>query len=157
MQKLLQEKLGREIQYVHCMNDQLHLVVVNTLTAEKTITDKWTGHLSTVTAIIKSYKEIICLLSEIDAEWTYGAEVRMEAIGIWREISQPVIMFITHFVKKVLILLDGPNKLLQSEDMDLLTEMELVVSATKCMSSQSYWILSSIWMLLLPLQNYSTY
>lgn len=35
-QKLLQEILGRGIPYVHCMNHQLHLVVVNTLTEEKT-------------------------------------------------------------------------------------------------------------------------
>lgn len=166
VQKLLQEKLGREIPYVHCMNHQLHLVVVNTLTAEKAVTDffdvcctlyrffrkptvsaqykgerlkrlleqRWTGHLSTVSAIIKSYEEIISLLSEIDAERRYGAEVRMEAIGLLREISQPAFMFIAHFVKTVLMLLDGPNKLLQSEDMDLLTGLELVASATKCVS-----------------------
>lgn len=32
------------------------------------------------------------------------------------------------------MLLDGPNKLLQSEDMDLLTGLEPVVSATECVS-----------------------
>ncbi|ROL48867.1 Zinc finger MYM-type protein 1 [Anabarilius grahami] len=87
-----------------------------------------------VSAIIKYYKEIISLLSEIDTERTYGDEVRMEAIGLLREISQPAFMIIAHFVKKVLMLLDGPNKLLQSEDMDLLTGLELVVSAIECLS-----------------------
>lgn len=74
------------------------------------------------------------MLLEIEAERTYSAEVRIKAIGLLREISQPAFMFIAHFVKKVLMLLDGPNRLLQSEDMDLLTGLQLVVSATECVS-----------------------
>ncbi|KAF4110466.1 hypothetical protein G5714_007497 [Onychostoma macrolepis] len=57
----------------------------------------------------------------------------MEATGLLREISQPAFMFIAHFVKKVLMLLDGPNRLLQSEDMALLTGLQLIVSA-ECVS-----------------------
>ncbi|ROI52187.1 Tripartite motif-containing protein 35 [Anabarilius grahami] len=105
---------------------------------KRLLEQRWTGHLSTVSTIIQSYKEIISLLSEIDAD---GAEVRMEAIGLLREISQPAFMFTAHFVKKVLILLDGPNKLLQSEDMDLLTGLELVVGVhsfcKECL--QQFW------------------
>ncbi|KAJ8392636.1 hypothetical protein AAFF_G00073100 [Aldrovandia affinis] len=46
--------------------------------------------------------------------------MRMEAIG-----------FIAYLVQNVLMLLDAPNKLLQGEDMDLLTGLELVASATE--------------------------
>lgn len=39
VQKLLQDELGREIPYVHCFNHQLHLVVVQAMSAEQPITD----------------------------------------------------------------------------------------------------------------------
>ncbi|GAA6096618.1 zinc finger MYM-type protein 1-like [Tachysurus ichikawai] len=39
VQRLLQEKVGREIPYVHCLNHQLHLVVVHMLSAEQAIND----------------------------------------------------------------------------------------------------------------------
>lgn len=87
-----------------------------------------------MTTIIKSYKEITSLLSEVNAERTYSADVRMEATGFLREITRPAFMFIAHFVKKVLLFLDGPNRLLQSEDIDLLTRLQLIVSATECVS-----------------------
>lgn len=164
VQKLLQEILEREIPYVHCLNHQLHLVVIHALAAEKAVTDflevccclykffrkptvaaqykgerlkrlldqRWTGHLATVSVIIGSFKDITSLLSEIDAERAYGAEMRMEAIGLLREVSGPAFMFIAIFVQKLLMLLDGPNRLLQAEDMDLLTGLELVASATEC-------------------------
>uniref|UniRef100_A0A671QMD9 DUF4371 domain-containing protein n=1 Tax=Sinocyclocheilus anshuiensis TaxID=1608454 RepID=A0A671QMD9_9TELE len=39
VQRLLQEKVGREIPYVHCLNHQLHLVLVHALSAEQAIQD----------------------------------------------------------------------------------------------------------------------
>ena len=39
VQKLLQQKLDREIPYVHCYNHQLHLVVIHALAVEKAVTD----------------------------------------------------------------------------------------------------------------------
>ncbi len=39
IQKLLQEKLGHEIPYVHCLNHQLHLVVVHTMSAQIAVVD----------------------------------------------------------------------------------------------------------------------
>ncbi|KAG9282357.1 zinc finger MYM-type protein 1-like [Astyanax mexicanus] len=164
VQKLLQEKLGREIPYVHCLNHQLHLVVVHALTAEKAITDffdicntmykffrkpsvaaqykgerlkrlldqRWTGHFATVSAIIASYQDITSFLSEIESDRAYCSEIRMEAIGLLREISETNFMFIARLVQKLLKLLDPPNKLLQGEDMDLLTGLELVACSTEC-------------------------
>ena len=37
--KLLQEKLGHEIPYVHCLNHQLHLVVVHAMSVETAVVD----------------------------------------------------------------------------------------------------------------------
>lgn len=39
VQKLLQQKLDREIPYVHCYNHQLHLVVIHALAVEKAVMD----------------------------------------------------------------------------------------------------------------------
>ncbi|KAJ8394540.1 hypothetical protein AAFF_G00045500 [Aldrovandia affinis] len=58
--------------------------------------------------------------------------MRMGAIGLLREVSEPAFVFIAYLVQNVLMLLDAPNKLLQGEDMDLLTGLELVASATEC-------------------------
>ncbi|KAJ8409279.1 hypothetical protein AAFF_G00234770 [Aldrovandia affinis] len=60
--------------------------------------------------------------------------MRMEANGLLWEVSEPAFMFIAYLVQKVLMLLNAPNKLLQGEDMDLLTGLELVASATECVS-----------------------
>jgi len=37
--RLLQEREGREIPYVHCLNHQLHLVVVHTLSEDQAVQD----------------------------------------------------------------------------------------------------------------------
>lgn len=39
IQELLQEKLGHEIPYVHNLNHQLHLMVVNSMSAETAVVD----------------------------------------------------------------------------------------------------------------------
>ena len=39
VQRLLQEREGREIPYVHCLNHQLHLVVAHALSEEQAVQD----------------------------------------------------------------------------------------------------------------------
>ena len=39
MQKLIQNKLQREIPYIHCFNHQLHLVIVHALSSEDAFRD----------------------------------------------------------------------------------------------------------------------
>lgn len=39
VQQILQERVGHEIPYVHCLNHQLHLVVVHVMSAEPAISD----------------------------------------------------------------------------------------------------------------------
>ncbi|ROI52181.1 Zinc finger MYM-type protein 1 [Anabarilius grahami] len=164
VQRLLQEKVGREIPYVHCLNHQLHLVVVHALSAEKAIQDffsicnalynfcrkptvalqyrcdrlkrlldqRWTGHLATVAVIVSSFEDITSVLEHVSSARTYGAEVRMEAVGLLREVSDESFIFICHFIHKVLLLLNPANVILQGEDTDLLTGMKLVSSAAEC-------------------------
>ncbi|KAK9967816.1 hypothetical protein ABG768_002182 [Culter alburnus] len=164
VQRLLQEKVGREIPYVHCLNHQLHLVVVHALSAEKAIQDffsicnalynfcrkptvalqyrgdrlkrlldqRWTGHLATVAVIVSSFEDITSVLEHVSSARTYGAEVRMEAVGLLREVSDESFIFICHFIHKVLLLLNPANIILQGEDTDLLTGMKLVSSAAEC-------------------------
>ncbi|KAK0138889.1 hypothetical protein N1851_024562 [Merluccius polli] len=145
VQKILQERLGHEIPYVHCLN-QLHFVVVHAMSAETAILDslykfcrkptvamhykgvhlkrlleqRWTGHLATVSVILKSFDDIKSILTDADTVLDYGAETRMEATGLLRKVSEPSFMFLANLTHRVLALLDPPNKLLQREDTDLL-------------------------------------
>ena len=58
--------------------------------------------------------------SEIDSQRTYGADVRVEVVGLLRTMSEPSFRFIAEMVHSILSYLDPPNTMLQSEDMDLL-------------------------------------
>ncbi|KAI7789318.1 putative homeobox-containing protein 1 [Triplophysa rosa] len=164
VQMMLQEKLKKDIPYVHCLNHQLHLVVVHTMSSEGAVKDffnvcnslykyckkptiavhykgerlkrlleqRWTGHLATVLVILKNFKEITSLLTEIDSVRAHGPELRMEAVGLLREMTASSFLFIANFVHEVLALLDPPNKLLQREDTDLWAGLSIVASAKHC-------------------------
>ncbi|KAK9528200.1 hypothetical protein VZT92_014687 [Zoarces viviparus] len=153
VQKQLQEKLQRDIPYVHCFNHQLHLVVSHALAAEQAVLDffstcnilykfcrrptvailykgerlkhlleqRWTSHFGTVYVVLISFDDLVTLLKEIDSQRTYGADVRVEAAGLLRTMSEPSFRFIAEMVHSILSYLDPPNTMLQSEDMDLLT------------------------------------
>ncbi len=70
----------------------------------------------------------------INGNRRYETEVRMEAAGLIREVSETSFKFIAHMVYKILQLLDAPNKLMQSEDMDLLSAVKLVTCASECLT-----------------------
>ena len=167
VQKRLQEKLQRDIPYVHCFNHQLHLVVSHALAAEKAVLDffstcnilykfcrrptvallykgerlkrlleqRWTGHFGTASVVLRSFDDLVTLLKEIDSQRTYGADVRVEAAGLLRTMSEPSFRFIAEMVHSILSYLDPLNTILQSEDMDLLTGMQLVNSACVCIEN----------------------
>ncbi|CAK6983693.1 zinc finger MYM-type protein 1-like [Scomber scombrus] len=167
VQKLLQQKLDKEIPYVHCYNHQLHLVVIHALAVEKAVMDffsvcnmlykfcrkptvailykgetlkrlldqRWTGHSATVSVILKSFDDLSTLLREITSNRAFGADVRIEATGLLQSMSEPSFKFIAEMVHKILAYLDPPNKMLQSEDMDLLTGLQLVRSACTCLEN----------------------
>lgn len=76
---------------------------------------------STVSVILKSFDDLSTLLREITCNRAFGADLRIEATGLWQSMSEPSFKSIAEMVQKILAYLDPPNKMLQSEDMDLLT------------------------------------
>ena len=70
----------------------------------------WKGDFNTcqLSVILKSFNDITSLLTEIDSVLAYGAEIRMEAVGL---LHEPSFSFIAKLVHTVLALLDPPNKL----------------------------------------------
>ncbi|KAI7812918.1 hypothetical protein IRJ41_012057 [Triplophysa rosa] len=76
--------------------------------------------------------KITSLLTEIDSVRAHGPELRMEAVGLLREMTASSFLFIANFVHEVLALLDPPSKLLQREDTDLWAGLSIVASAKHC-------------------------
>ncbi len=101
---------------------------------KRLLEQRWTGHLQTVKTILNSFQDITELLAVINGNRRYETEVRMEAAGLIREVSETSFKFIAHMVYKILQLLDAPNKLMQSEDMDLLSAVKLVTCASECLT-----------------------
>uniref|UniRef100_A0A8C9YYB0 TTF-type domain-containing protein n=1 Tax=Sander lucioperca TaxID=283035 RepID=A0A8C9YYB0_SANLU len=167
VQKLLQQKLHRDIPYVHCFNHQLHLVVIHALTTEQAFLDfftmcnmlykfcrkptvsllykgqtlkrlldqRWTGHLGTVSVILRSFDDLATLLREVNSATAYPKDVRVEATGLLQAMSEPSFRFIVEMAHKILSYLAPPNTMLQAEDMDLFTGLQLVNSACTCVEN----------------------
>ena len=83
---------------------------------ERLLEQRWTGHLATVSVILKSFDDIKLILTDADFVLDCGAETRMEATGLLREVSEPSFIFLANLTHKVLALLDPPTKLLRRED-----------------------------------------
>lgn len=54
--------------------------------------------------------------------------------------EEPAFMFIAFLVQNVLMLLVAPNRLFSAEGIDLLTGLELVLSAEECVKKLYYYI-----------------
>ncbi|XP_041860486.1 uncharacterized protein LOC121652026 [Melanotaenia boesemani] len=105
-------------------------------TLKRLLDQRWSGHFATdlvVSVILKSFDDLSTLLQEITSNWAFGADLRIEAAGLWRSMSEPSFKFMAKMVHKILAYLDPPNKMLQSEDMDLLTGFQLIRSACSCL------------------------
>lgn len=62
----------------------------------------------------------------ISGNHRYETEVHMEVAGLIMEVPETSFKFIAHIVlPKFLQLLEAPNKLMQSDDMDLRSAVEL--------------------------------
>ncbi|KAL7387321.1 hypothetical protein ABVT39_021925 [Epinephelus coioides] len=77
---------------------------------KRLLEQRWTGHLATVSVIPKSFNDLTSLLTETDTVPAFGTKVRMEAVGLLRQMTEPSFLFIANLVHTVLALLD-PNKL----------------------------------------------
>ncbi|KAJ4937910.1 hypothetical protein JOQ06_002539 [Pogonophryne albipinna] len=78
---------------------------------KRLLEQRWTGHLATVSVIIKSFNDITSLLTEINYVMAHGAEIRMEATGLLHEMTEPSFPFIAQLVHTVLALLHPPNNI----------------------------------------------
>lgn len=166
MQKHIQNKLNREVPYIHCFNHQLHLVIVHAVSSESAVGDffdicnalykclrkptvaaqykgeklkrmldqRWTGHLDTVSVVLKSHDTLVDFLNEITTKGK-GADVKLKAVGLHKAITEPTFRFLSCVMYKVLGLMDPPNRMLQAEQTDLMTAVRLIRSASSCIES----------------------
>ena len=84
---------------------------------------------------MRSFDDLVTLLKEIDATRTFGSEVRVEAIGLLGTISERSFRFIAEMVHRILYYMEPPNAMLQAEDMDLFTGVQLINSASACIEN----------------------
>ncbi|KAF4096007.1 hypothetical protein G5714_023610 [Onychostoma macrolepis] len=96
-------------------------------TLKRLLDQRWTGHFGAVSIILRSFDDLSTLLREINSSPAYGADVRVEAAGLLRAMSEPSFRFIAKMVHKILSYLGPPNLMLQAEDMDLLTVEERII------------------------------
>ncbi|XP_056298622.1 uncharacterized protein LOC130211699 isoform X2 [Pseudoliparis swirei] len=104
-------------------------------TLKRLLDQRWSGHFATVSVILKSFDDLSTLFQEITSTRAFGADVRVEATGLWHSMSEPSFKFIAEMVHKILSYLDPPNKMLQSEHMDLATGLQLISSACTCLEN----------------------
>lgn len=65
--------------------------------------------------------DLSTLLQEVNSNQAFGADVRVEATGLPRSMSEPSFKFFVEMVNKILSYLNPANTTLQREDMDLVT------------------------------------
>ncbi|KAK0153405.1 hypothetical protein N1851_004914 [Merluccius polli] len=142
VQKILQERFGREIPYVHCLNHQLHLVVVYAMCAgpsTNSVGSQWLlciikacilnvfwsrdgqGILPLSQSFFKSFDDIKSILTDADTVQDYGAEMRMEAkFHVPCQLNPESLLYWTNQTS------------FSREFTDLLTGLSVVASATAC-------------------------
>ena len=159
VQKLLQEKLEKDIPYIHCLNHQLHLVVIHAIgendevrkalnvcktlykflqrpilsqfyegtSLKRLLEQRWSGHLTTITAVINNHQHLIELMNSCD-ERVPDSDTCVEAAGLLKIIRQKKFMFILHAVQRILLILKPADQQLQERETDILTGIQLVTS-----------------------------
>ncbi|KAJ3590148.1 hypothetical protein NHX12_008102 [Muraenolepis orangiensis] len=95
-------------------------------TLKRLLEQRWTGHLATVQIILKSFQDIVELLRHVENSASFPADLRMEAAGLLSRILKPSFKFHTQIICKILSLLEPANRMMQSEEMDLQTAVQLV-------------------------------
>ena len=162
VQKLLQEKLQKEIPYIHCLNHQLHLVVIHAIgendevrkaldvckilykfvqrsilsqlykgtMLQHLLEQRWSGHLSTITAVIKNHQHLIDLMESCE-DLVPDSDICVEAAGLLKIIRQKKFMFVLFLVERILLVLKPADQQLQSRETDILTGIELVTTIIK--------------------------
>ncbi|RXN28005.1 zinc finger MYM-type 1-like protein [Labeo rohita] len=101
---------------------------------KRLLDQRWTGHLDTVSVVLKSHNTLVEFLNEI-ATTRKGADIKLEAVGLHKAITEPAFKFLSCVMYKVLGLMDPPNRMLQAEQTDLMTAVQLIRSASSCIES----------------------
>jgi len=91
---------------------------------------RWTGHLEKV-SVLKSHTALVDFLKEIGTMGA-SADVKIEAVGLHKAITERSFKFLTGVMHKVLELMDPANRMLQAEETDLVTAVALIQSASSC-------------------------
>ncbi|KAJ4930085.1 hypothetical protein JOQ06_019098 [Pogonophryne albipinna] len=104
-------------------------------TLKRLLEQRWTGHLATVQIILKSFQDIVELLRHVENSASFPADLRMEAAGLLSRILKPSFKFHTQIICKILSLLEPANRMMQSEEMDLQTAVQLVNTAKECVEA----------------------
>lgn len=82
-----------------------------------------------MTVIMTSFNSILSLLLQMECNQSSSTEVRLEATGLLKAITQPSFPFIACITHS---LLDPPNTLLQAHTTSLYTGVSVVQRALKC-------------------------
>ncbi|KAI2658679.1 Zinc finger MYM-type protein 1 [Labeo rohita] len=101
---------------------------------KRLLDQRWTGHLDTVSVVLKSHNTLVEFLNEI-ATTRKGADIKLEAVGLHKAITEPAFKFLSCVMYKVLGLTDPPNRMLQAEQTNLMTAVQLIRSASSCIES----------------------
>ncbi|KAJ3582242.1 hypothetical protein NHX12_015711 [Muraenolepis orangiensis] len=104
-------------------------------TLKRLLEQRWTGHLATVHIILKSFQDIVELLRHVENSASFPADLRMEAAGLLSRILKPSFKFHNQIICKILSLLEPANRMMQSEEMDLQTAVQLVNTAKECVEA----------------------
>lgn len=98
----------------------------------------WTGHLPTGSVIVRRYGNIVNFLSVIGLQCSsreYSTDIKMEAAGLVKLVSEADFKFITVTVHRILLLFDPANKILQAEATNLYTGLKHVHSVYECIQN----------------------
>ena len=114
---------------------------------KRLLDQRWTGHLATVSVIVKSYDALIQFFAQDDrSSGIVPMALRVEAAGLLEAINNRHFIFTAFFVKRILALLDPANIALQNRNIDLYSGVALVKSALTCVEKlQSDLEFQAIW------------
>ncbi|KAJ3592963.1 hypothetical protein NHX12_005301, partial [Muraenolepis orangiensis] len=104
-------------------------------TLKRLLEQRWTGNLATVQIILKSFQDIVELLRHVENSASFPADLRMEAAGLLSRILKPSFKFHTQIICKILSLLEPANRMMQSEETNLQTAVQLVNTAKECVEA----------------------
>ncbi|XP_065323259.1 uncharacterized protein LOC135930390 [Gordionus sp. m RMFG-2023] len=141
VQTLLQKKINKNVPFIHCYNNKLHLVVQNWRfnvsckytghTLKRLLDQRWTGHLETSRIIYENFEaigEVLFYFSNRTLNSEVSIHDSVEASGLLSQCININYIILAIIIYEILITIDPLNKYLQSVDSNL-------VDAKNCIDS----------------------